>query len=226
MQPASAAPIVSVLVVEDQTAIGEMLARFIATQPGFVVQARVSSLGEALTALAGRPNLVILDWMLPDGTGLELLRAIQAQHSACRTLVFSANTTEFAVRQALDGGAMGYLEKTASFADFTEALKTVAAGRTYLGPGVAQIVRRIVRDPSQTPDPRALTARESEVLRLVGEGCASKEIANLLGLSVRTVENHRASIMRKTGLRSAAQLAVHAVQMGLVQISGRPTGRP
>jgi DNA-binding NarL/FixJ family response regulator len=210
----------TVLVVEDQTAIGEMLARFVASQPGFEVQGRAGSLAEAMAAIDARPRLVILDWMLPDGTGLDLLRALRNQGGHSRALVFSANTTEMAVRQALDAGAMGYLEKTASFADFTEALRTVASGQTYLGPEVTQIVRRLVRDPSHSLEMRPLTARESEVLRMVGEGCASKQIAALLGLSVRTVENHRASIMRKTGLRSAAQLAVHAVQLGLVTLPG------
>ncbi len=202
-------------------AIGEMLARFVATQPGFAVQGRVGTIAEAVRALDERPRLVILDWILPDGTGLDLLRAIRVRSSGSRALVFSAHTTELAVRQALDAGAAGYVEKAASFAAFTEAINAVASGQTYLGPEVTQIVRRLVRDPSHTPEMRPLTARESEVLRLVGEGCASKQIAALLGLSVRTVENHRAAIMRKTGLHSAAQLAVHAVQIGLVQLPGR-----
>jgi DNA-binding NarL/FixJ family response regulator len=212
-------------VVEDQTAIGEMLARFVGSQPGFHVQGRARSLAEAMAALADKPSLIILDWMLPDGTGLELLRAVRNQGLASRALIFSANTTEMAVRQALAAGASGYVEKTATFAEFTAALRAVATGQTYLGQGVAQMVRRLVREPAPMSGAKSLTARESEVLRLVGEGCASKQIAALLGLSVRTVENHRASIMRKTGLRSAAQLAVHAVQLGLVQVANRATAQ-
>lgn len=212
----SALPTVRALVFEDESAVSGLLVRFLQSEPRMVVQARVRTLSEGIAALAGRPNLAIVDWMLTDGTCLELLRAIRAMHSACRVLVFSANTSNAAVRQALAAGALGYVERSASFAELVTALRTVAAGQTYVTPAIAAILRR-PETVASPPDLEALTLRERDVLRLVGEGFASKQIAALFGLSVRTVENHRAAIMRKTGLHSAAQLAVHAVQLGLVE---------
>lgn len=133
-------------------------------------------------------------------------------------LVFSANTTDLAVREALGNGARGYIEKTASFNEFTKALKSIAEGQSYLGPTVARSVRRIVSNPERVEANSTLSAREREVLRFLAEGMSSKEIASHLGLSVRTVENHRAHIVKRTGLRSIAQLTLHAVRLGLVEV--------
>lgn len=210
-------PKIGIMVVEDQTAIRQMLVAFIGAMPGFVVVGEAGGVDEALrVANETRPRVVILDWMLLGGLGLDFLRAVRIDPPPY-VLVFSANTTELAVREALTAGAKGYLEKTASFSEFTVALKAVAAGQTYFGPEIARTVRRVVGNPERVQTNMDLSARERDVLRGLAQGHSSKEIGALLSISVRTVENHRASIMRRTGLHSIAQLTLHAVRLGLVE---------
>ena len=205
-----------VLIVEDQTAIRQMLATFIGAIPGFVTVGQAGSVAEALTlAEEQKPKIVVLDWMLLGGIGLEFLRQVRIDPPP-HVLVFSANTTDIAVREALGAGARGYIEKTASFAEFTQALHAIAAGQTFLGPAISRAVQRLISNPERVDANIDLSVRERDVLRYVAEGMSSKEIADMLGLSVRTVENHRASICRRTGLRSVAQLTLHAVRLGLV----------
>ncbi len=207
----------TVMVVEDQTAIRQMLVAFVAAMPGFEVVGEAGTVAEALlVAQEKQPQVVVLDWMLPDGLGSNVLRLVR-QDPPPQVLIFSANTTDLAVREALAAGARGYIEKTASFGEFTSALEAIAAGRTYLGPAIAHSVQRIARSPERIERRIDLSGREREVLRLMAEGLPSKAIAVRLALSVRTVENHRASITRRTGLRSIAQLTLHAVRLGLVE---------
>jgi len=195
-----------------------MLVAFVGAMPGFVVVGQAGDIPEALrVAEECRPGVVVLDWMLLGGVGLDFLRQIRIEPPPY-VLVFSANTTELAVREALSAGARGYIEKTASFTEFTHALKAVSEGRTYLGPLISKTVRRIVANPERAAAAIDLSARERDVLRYVAEGMSSKEIAGCLGLSVRTVENHRASITRRTGLKSVAQLTLHAVRLGLISM--------
>ncbi|MCX6953245.1 MAG: response regulator transcription factor [Verrucomicrobia bacterium] len=213
------------MIVEDQTAIRHMLSAFVAAMPGFAVVGEAGDVPEALKiAEQTRPRVVVLDWMLLGGVGLDFLRAVRLDPPP-HVLVFSANTTELAVREALAAGAQGYIEKTASFTEFTQALKAVAEGRTYLGPEVSKTVQRIVTNPEKAEVNPELSVRERDVLRFVAEGLSSKEIAECLGLSVRTVENHRASITRRTGLRSVAQLTLHAVRLGLIPMPTAPDAK-
>lgn len=204
----------TVLLVEDQTAIREMLARFVASIPGFAVVGESGDAQEA-TRLIGtlRPDVIVLDWLITGGSGADVLRALPAS-ARPHVLVFSANTTGAVVREAFALGACGFFEKTGGFQQFTEALVATAQGRTYLGPAVAKAVSQIVRQPR--PD-SPLTPREREVLRLVAEGLPSKLIAERLKIRLRTVHTHRASLARKTGLRSIAELTLYACEQGMVQ---------
>lgn len=214
-----------VLIVEDQTAIREMLATFVSNVPGFSVVGEAGDVDDALKlAEAINPDVVVLDWILPGGPGLDFLRAVRSDPPPY-VLVFSANVTEQVVRDAFGSGARGVVEKTASFAEFTAALKSVADGQTYFGSRLLRGAQRIAAQPDRLEANATLTARESEVLRLLAEGLSSKEIASRLGLSIRTVENHRAHIVRRTGLRSIAQLTLHAVRLGLIEMP-RPEAPP
>lgn len=212
-----------VLVVEDQTAIREMLVAYLRAMPAVTVVGDAGTVPEALRiAERTRPTVVVLDWMLLGGMGVDFMRRVHWQ-PVPNVLVFSANTSDLAVREAFAAGAKGYVEKTASFAEFRAALSAVAAGNTYVGPAIADAVRRISSAPNPAPSAVELSPRERDVVRGVAAGKSSKEIAAELGLSVRTVENHRARITRRTGLRSAAQLALHAVRLGLVDAPATET---
>jgi DNA-binding NarL/FixJ family response regulator len=205
-----------VLLVEDQTAIRQMLAKFISAMPGFSVVGEASDVGEAARQIeARRPDVVVLDWMLAGETGSALLRAVQASPTCPHVLVFSANTTGVVVRDAFALGACGFIEKTASFQEFTVALTAASEGRAYLGPAISSAISQLVRNPGF--DNSALTAREREILRYVAEGLSSKMIASKLGISIRTVHSHRSSLIRKTGLHSIAELTLYAFEQGLVE---------
>lgn len=221
MKASPHSPPLTVMVVEDQTAIRQMLVSYIAAMPGFAVVGEAGDVEEALTvAEATQPRIVVLDWMLLGGLGLEFLRSVRIDPPP-NVLVFSANLTDLAVREAIASGARGYLEKTASFSEFTRALQAVASGQTFLGPAIARSVRRLVGNAERIEAPTELSVRERDVLRLLAQGLSSKEIGERLALSVRTVENHRASIGRRTGLRSVAQLTLHAVRLGLIETPAR-----
>lgn len=209
-------PSKKVLLVEDQTAIRQMLAKFISAMPGFVVVGEASDVAEAERQIDARqPDVVVLDWMLAGETGSSLLRTLRDRTSRPHVLVFSANTTGIVVRDAFALGACGFIEKTASFQDFTVALGAAAEGRTYLGPAVSAAISQIVRNPGFDNSP--LTTREREILRLVAEGLSSKMIAAQLGISIRTVHSHRSALIRKTGLHSIAELTLYACELGLVE---------
>lgn len=208
---------VSVMIVEDQTAIRQLLARHISTTPGYKVVAQASDIDEALTLAAQfHPKIVVLDWMFPSGTGLKFLRDGLGGDEPPRVLIFSGTTSDTAVREALTNGAKGYLEKTAEFAEFNEAMRAMTEGRVYLSSDVAQAVHRMSCHAETAEFKAELSDRELEVLRAVAEGYSSKEIAERLGISIRTVGTHRARITQKTGLGSIAQLTMHAVRLGLM----------
>ncbi|WP_052300414.1 LuxR C-terminal-related transcriptional regulator [Opitutus terrae] len=204
------------MMVEDHTAIRQMLAAFVAAMPGFHVVAEAESVEQALAmAELHRPSVVVLDWMLSGRSGLGFVRDIRIDPPP-RVLVFSAITSALAVREALAAGAKGYLEKTAPFDEFKMALRSVAAGREYLGASAKRLLQQEAHAAMRLGAGPALTNREREVLRYVAEGLGSKEIADRLALSTRTVENHRANILKRTGLRSVAQLVLYAARLGLI----------
>ncbi len=204
-----------VLIVEDHTAISEMLGMLVRSLPEFEMVGRASTLEQA-KRLAGdlRPELVVLDWMFPDGSGAEFLAQLKAEARLTEVLVFSATASAHAVREALMGGAKGFVEKGASMTVLTDALRAVAAGRVYFGPATARTVEELVRQRS--PDSTALSEREREVLGALAEGLSTREIAVRLNVSVKTVNNVRSTVAAKTGLHSIAQLTMHAARLGLI----------
>jgi DNA-binding NarL/FixJ family response regulator len=205
-----------VLLVEDQTSIREMLSVLISALPDFEIVGQAGDI-ETAARLADelRPDVVLLDWMFPTGNGGAFLSRLTAGAQRAQILVFSATQSAHAVREALMGGAKGFVEKGASIAILTDALRTVARGHVYFGPTVARTVEALLQT-TIAQDDRILSDREREVLCLVAEGLPSKEIAGRLGISLKTVGNHRAAIATKTGLHSIAQLTMHAARIGLV----------
>ena len=144
---------------------------------------------------------------------LELKRVCPRAH----LMVFSGNLWPAAIRLALSAGAMGIVDKMAVLEIFRTAVQTVAQGRAYFSPLVSEQIKQIVtRRTRGETKPVELSGRERAVLRYIAEGFSSKEIAGFLGISAYTVVNHRTSLMRKVGLRRAAQLSLYAAQLGLI----------
>jgi DNA-binding NarL/FixJ family response regulator len=134
-----------------------------------------------------------------------------------RVLVFSGHENPVLVREMLEAGAHGFVEKTAGLFELKKGLETVANGGTYFGPSVAGLLRDVVANPASSASSDFLTDREREILQLVAESYSTKEIAVKLNISVKTVDNHRTNLMRKLNLHDVASLTRHALEIGLIQ---------
>lgn len=205
------------VIIEDHTAIREMLAEILARDKNYRL---VGQCGEGRAGLnlclELKPDLVVLDARLPGLNGVELLRRLTKRLPALRVLVFSANESPVVVRQMLEAGARGFVEKTAGFVEFKKGLAAIASGGTYFGPAIASVLRKVVANPESGGSPDFLTDREREVLQLVAEGHSTKEIAAKLGISAKTADNHRTNLMRKLNIHDVASLTRHALEHGVI----------
>jgi DNA-binding NarL/FixJ family response regulator len=169
-------------------------------------------------AEALRPDIVLLDIAMPGMNGLEVAQRLADADPAIRVVILSMHASEEYVLRALRAGAAGYLLKDSAVAELELAIRAVARGETYLSPPVSKrVVDEYVMRTGGTPDPlAALTPRQREILQLVAEGHTSKDIAQRLGLSYRTVETHRNQLMKRLGVTDLTGLVRFAVRSGLV----------
>ena len=193
---------------------------------GIQVVAEASDGREALELLdTHRPDVVLMDIAMPVLNGLEATaRAVHAWPQTS-VLILSMHATEEYVMQALHAGASGYLLKSAVTSELALALRAVARGETYLSPAVSkQVIAEYLRrirghelSPSCTPSLyHTLTARQREVLQLIAEGHTTKEVAQRLQLSVKTVETHRTQLMKRLDMHDVAGLVRYAMRLGLL----------
>ncbi len=191
----------------------------LSAEPGFSIVGETGNGQKALDlCLEKQPDLVVLDIMLPGMNGVELLRRLQKQLPKVRTIIFSGYQNVSLVKDTIQSGAQGFVEKTASLADLKRGIKIVAEGGSYFGPVIAEMLRDAVLHPSkQGAITDILTAREREVLQLIAESHSTKEVAAKLGVSVKTADNHRTNLMRKLDLHDVASLTRYAIQIGLVE---------
>ncbi len=213
-----AANIKRLVIVEDQTAIREMLAEILRIDPTYRI---VGECGDGLQACALcldlKPDVIVLDARLPGLSGVDILRRISKPLKATRILVFSGYESPALVREMLEAGAHGFVEKTAGLGEFKKGLEMVANGGTYFGPGVAALLRNVVANNTPVSGIDLLTDREREILKLVAESHSTKEIAQKLTISVKTVDNHRTNLMRKLNLHDVASLTRYALEVGLIE---------
>jgi DNA-binding NarL/FixJ family response regulator len=209
-----------IMLVDDHPLVREGV-RHILAAADLPVVAEAGNVEEALEQAARtRPDLLVLDLSLPGGGGLELARRIREQLPDVRILVLSVHDHPEYVLGAVRAGANGYLRKDSSPAELREAIRAVARGESFFSPAVARQLSAAVRGESAREDRRRqldrLTPREREVLTGIARGGTSKEIAQALGLSPRTVESYRESLMRKLEIRSVAGLTRFALETGLL----------
>jgi DNA-binding NarL/FixJ family response regulator len=166
-------------------------------------------------------DLMILDLSMPKLGGISALKEIKRQFPEIKILVLTIHQTDEYVLETFDAGADGYCLKDAGRNELRMAIDSVLAGKTYLSPGVAeQVMEGYIKGRKQMKTETTwdtVTQREREVLKLLGEGHQNKEIAELLHISVKTVEKHRANIMNKLDLHNAAALTAYAIDKGLVE---------
>jgi two-component system, NarL family, response regulator NreC len=201
----------SVLVVDDHPILREGIAQLVNREPDLRTVAEAGSVDEAISALAAqRVDLAIVDLSLQGRSGIELLKSMRSRFPETRTVVVSMHDENLYAERALRAGARGYVMKQEAPRKIVTALREVRAGNLYVSDRLrARLLERLVSDtPTQPTSPlSALTDRELEVLRLIGRGLKSGDIARTLKRSVNTVEAHRANIKRKLGLTSATELA-------------------
>lgn len=182
--------------------------------------------GEAADGLAAvelvekqKPNVLLLDLMIPRLHGLEVIRRVHKEHPETRVIILSMHADEPYVMEALRNGASGYVLKDCTGGDLVQAVRAVAAGRRYLSPMLAErAITGYVERPGESDLDvyETLTNRERLVLQLAAEGKTSAEIATALFISPRTAETHRANLMRKLSLRSQTDLVRFAIRRGII----------
>jgi len=207
-----------VLVVDDHPIWRDGVARDLEAA-GLTVCGTAGDAAQALrVATATRPDVVLLDLQLPDGSGVDVARQLGTLSPAPCILVLSASGERQDVLDAMTAGATGYLLKSASASELIDGVRRVAAGDPVFTPGLAGLVlgeyRRLATGPADDGTPQ-LTDRETEVLRLVAKGLTYPQIAERLVLSVRTVQNHVQNTLTKLQLHNKAQLVRYALEQGL-----------
>ncbi len=210
---------VRVLLVDDHRIVREGLRGLIESRTDLKVVGEAGD-GEAAVSLARQlsPQLVILDVSMPRMNGVEATRRVLAECPGAKVLALSMHPDRRYVIEMLKAGASGYLLKDSAFDELLHAIESVMAGSAFLSPAVTDMVVReyVSRLPKDEGTAfTMLTVREREVLQLLAEGTSTKAIASRLGVSVKTVETHRAQIMAKLDLHSIAELTKYAVREGL-----------
>jgi DNA-binding NarL/FixJ family response regulator len=208
----------SVVLVEDHAILREGLRALIDLEPDLKVVGEASTGAEGVRAVQGlKPKLVITDLAMPGGSGLDTIEELRAVCPNLRVLVLTAYCTDEYIELALSAGADGYVLKDASRAELLEAIRAVMAGQKYFSkPVSARLVSGYLRRSDPAGPCPAITEREREVLIRIALGESSKRVAVALHLSVKTVEKHRANLMRKLELHNTAAVTLFAVRKGLV----------
>ncbi|HSI37406.1 MAG: response regulator [Phycisphaerae bacterium] len=215
-------PTTRIVIADDHDVVRAGIRGVLERQPGFEVVGEATNGRDAVELTrTTHPDVVVLDLSMPDLNGLEATRQIVDQLAGPRVLILSMHSSRQFISEVLKAGASGYLLKNTAVSELTVAVMTVAAGRVYLSPSIADVVvEDYVRHVPSTGRAASdvLSAREREVLQLLAEGKTSKEIAAALLVSVKTIDACRATIMDKLGLRSVAELTKFAVREGLTPL--------
>lgn len=214
----SAAP-VRVILADDHTLVRAGVRRILEQEQGFEVVAEVADGDAALAALrAHEADVLVLDLSMPGRDGFQVLGQARRVRPGVRVLVLSMHAGAEYVQRAVREGADGYLLKDSAVQDLVAGIRAVMEGRAYYSPAVQGQLASLVREPRGRAGLESLTEREREVLRHVARGLTTKEIAAELGISMRTVDSHRANLMRKLDLRSVALLTQFAIREGFVDL--------
>jgi DNA-binding NarL/FixJ family response regulator len=201
-----------ILLVDDHFVVRSGLAASLGLEDDLAVVAEAGDANEALVQFAAKsPDVVIMDLQLGGSSGLDATARLCKEHPTARVLIFSSFARDEDVYRAIRAGALGYLQKAAPREDLLQAVRTVAQGKRFLPPDIAQrLAERLGR-----PEP---SARELEVLALIAKGRSNKEIAAALGVSDETVKTHVSNIMQKLHAQDRAHAVTEAIRLGLLEV--------
>ena len=210
-----------IVIAEDYTILREGLRAILSSDPELEVVGEAEDGGVAVQCTAElKPDLVLMDLSMPKMSGIEAIREIKKKSPRTKILVLTIHHTEEHILAALKAGADGYALKDSTQGELLMAVKRVLQGKRYLSPGISEQVIDGYLEGRKDLKPRTswdtLTGREREVLKLIAEGYKSKEIAEYLCISPKTVEKHRSNLMQKLNLHSSPALTALAIEKGLI----------
>lgn len=207
---------VRVLITDDHGVVRQGLHTYLSRDPELEVVGEAAN-GEEAVAMARdlEPDVVLMDLLMPVMDGMEATGVIRTELPNVEVVALTSVLEDASVAGAIRAGAVGYLLKDAEVEELHHAIRAAAEGRVYLAPEAAA---RLVRDVRAPDHPESLTARETEVLRMVALGKTNRQIANALLVGENTVKSHVSSVLAKLGVRSRTQAALHAVRTGLVSL--------
>ena len=213
---------IRILLADDHIIIRSGLRLLLEQQPDFRVVAEASDGREAVELVSKHhPDVAVLDIGMPQLNGIEATRLIASKESPTQVVILSMHVDEAYVLKALKAGARGYILKNSAEADLIRAVRTVADGKSFFSPVIGKLLLedyvRQIRDKHVEDSYDLLTPREREILQLLAEGKTNKEVANLLQLSVYTVDAHRGNILKKLNLHGVPEMILYAVRKGIIQ---------
>jgi two-component system response regulator NreC len=207
---------IRVVIADDHAVVRSGLRMLLDSQEGLQVVAEAGDVPTAMQVIrARRPTVAVLDLNMPGGSSLEAIRALRESTPESAIVMLTMQDDPAFAREALQGGALGFVLKEAADEELLEAVKLAARGETYLNPRVG--ARLAAQPPAPAGPPDGLSERELEVLRLIALGHTNVEIGERLYLSTRTVETHRAHIQQKTRASTRAELVRYAIDHGLIK---------
>ncbi len=213
-------PKIRILLVDDHPILREGLRALLVLNDDLQIVGEAGDGDQAIEMVRyQQPDVIIMDIAMPGMDGIEATRRILKEQPDSRILILSQHDNDRYILPVLRAGAAGYMLKRSIGAELVQAIRSVSRGESYLPPSIAKMLLRDYQSKRETPPEPGeaeLTAREKEVLRLVAEGHTSREIAELLSLSKKTVLCHRANIMTKLGIHNRTELIKYAIRLGLV----------
>lgn len=210
-----------ILLADDHKLMRSGLKALIEQQPDLAVVGEADDGRQAVALVVSlKPDLLVMDIGMPNLSGIEAAHQITQANPATAIVILSMHSDESYVLRALKAGAKGYLLKDSAESDLIRAVHAVAGGKSFFSPAVSKVllddyVRKLQRSGAEDIYD-LLTPREREILQLIAEGKSNKDVANLLNLSVYTVETHRSNMMEKLNLRGVPELILYAVRKGII----------
>ena len=211
---------IRVLIADDHALVRAGIRALVEKIDGLVVVGEAGKGREVLTLVQElKPNLVLLDLTMPDGGGFEVLNHVRKHFPEIRVIVLTVHEAGEYASRALREGAMGFLPKSAASTELEQAIQTVIRGEVYISPEMSRIiVLEFGKGATKKERFDTLSPRQREVLRLIAEGRTTKQIAQELEISVKTVETHRAQLMERLSIRDVAGLVRYAILVGLIDV--------